>query len=335
MADDDDVRGAPGPEEIFAPTGPRRSSFTPAPDDPETREAAANLFNDDAIAAALSAELARVASGPIPIQRPPVEQPEPVEDAVVAVEPPTVAAPEPQVPEVVPGVVPEVAPEQTAVTEPELDPEPTSAGETPPPAQPGPPAWAASLFGQPQPEPVQSEPVQPPVAADPFAPGDPFAPSAPSFAPSSGPFPPPGDSAPEPASTTFPSSNAEGSSVESADPDALRALYAAAPAPTVPAADAPPPPGYGTPGARRRAADDDGSPTRSAIEELQAQLDQRDREAREYAAWESSMLEVGTPESLAAVEEARTERAGMPPVVPVASAPVPVEEPAAFLLPPV
>jgi purine-cytosine permease-like protein len=98
----------------------------------------------------------------------------------------------------------------------------------------------------------------------------------------------------------------------------------------VPAADAPPPPGYAAPDS------DAGSPTLSAIEQLQAQLDQRDREAREYAAWESSMLEVGTPESLAAVNDARAKRAGMPPVEePAAFLPPPVEEPAAFLPPPV
>src|ERR1700712_3237692 len=82
MADDDDVRGAPGPEELLAPTGPRRSSFTPAPNDAETLQAAANLFDDDAIAEALSAELARVASGPIPIQKPAVQVPEPKPEPV-------------------------------------------------------------------------------------------------------------------------------------------------------------------------------------------------------------------------------------------------------------
>jgi purine-cytosine permease-like protein len=46
------------------------------------------------------------------------------------------------------------------------------------------------------------------------------------------------------------------------------------------------------------------------------------------------MLAVGTPESLAAVDEARAERSGMPPSAPVASPPAPVEEPAAFLAPP-
>src|SRR5580700_7793683 len=81
MADDDDARGAPGVGDIFAPTGPRRSSFTPAPTDAESLEAAASVFDDDEIAAAMAAELSRVASGPIPIQRAVGTQPEwPLED---------------------------------------------------------------------------------------------------------------------------------------------------------------------------------------------------------------------------------------------------------------
>ena len=47
------------------------------------------------------------------------------------------------------------------------------------------------------------------------------------------------------------------------------------------------------------------------------------------------MLEVGTPESLSAVEEARAERAGMPHAAPVATPAAPTEEPAALLPPPV
>ncbi|HEY4269910.1 MAG TPA: hypothetical protein VGM94_17135, partial [Galbitalea sp.] len=70
MADDDDTSDAVGPDELFSPSGPRRSNFTPPTNDAETLEAANNLFNDDAIAAALAAELAKVASGPIPIIRP-------------------------------------------------------------------------------------------------------------------------------------------------------------------------------------------------------------------------------------------------------------------------
>jgi purine-cytosine permease-like protein len=341
MADDDDVRGAPGPEELLSPTGPRRSSFTPAPNDAESLQAAANLFDDDAIAAALSAELARVASGPIPIQRPAVSVPEPAPTAEVEQEAPVALASTETTPVVPAPVVEETVTQEPVTQEPvtqepvtqepaepepfeqvaetgvSASPEPTVAVTPPAVAPQGPPDWATPLFGQPTVS-DQSEAVQSPTTSDPFAP------SSPSFAPSSGPFPPPGDSPPP---TT--------------DPDALRALYSAAPAPTVPAADAPPPPGYAPPDA------DAGSATLSAIEQLQAQLDQRDREAREYASWESSMLEVGTPESLAAVNDARAERAGVtsvdaasaptaPPVEdPAAFLPPPVEEPAAFLPPPV
>jgi purine-cytosine permease-like protein len=71
------------------------------------------------------------------------------------------------------------------------------------------------------------------------------------------------------------------------------------------------------------------------MEQLQAQLDERDREAREYAAWESSMLQVGTPEALAAVEEAQAERAGVAPAQPSPPQPSPPspseEEPIPFL----
>jgi purine-cytosine permease-like protein len=354
MADDDDVRGAPGPEELFAPTGPRRSSFTPAPNDAESLEAAANLFDDDEIAAALSAELARVASGPIAIHRPPVE-PEPAA-AEPAGEPTAEVPPPPVAPAPVPDVAPAAAPEPVAA--------PTPVADLPPaPAAPqGPPDWATPLFSE-QAAAAPSEPAQPP--------SDPFAPSAPSFAPSNGPFPPPGPSAPTPPQSPFfgatapaPLSDSEqiADPAHTADADALRALYAAAPAPTVPPADAPPPPGYesgtpvvpspgvespGTPGdlrPRRRALPDEGAEagTLSALEQLQAQLDDRDREAREYAAWESSMLEVGTPEALAAVDEARTERSGVvqsppepPQAPPVPSTPVPsTPEPATFLPPP-
>ncbi len=98
MADDDDTRDAVGADELFAPSGPRRSNFTPPTNDAETLEAANNLFNDDAIAAALAAELAKVASGPIPIIRPQaVPGPTPAEPEVAA-PPDEPAAPEPVAP---------------------------------------------------------------------------------------------------------------------------------------------------------------------------------------------------------------------------------------------
>ncbi len=43
------------------------------------------------------------------------------------------------------------------------------------------------------------------------------------------------------------------------------------------------------------------------IEQLEAQLRLRDEEAREFSAWESSMIALGTPDALAAVEQARAD----------------------------
>jgi purine-cytosine permease-like protein len=361
MADDNDVRGAPGPEELFAPTGPRRSSFTPAPNDAESLEAASHVFNDDEIAAALSAELARVASGPIAIQRPPVTPAPQVEESIAEtpVEPVTPPA-------VAPEAAPSPAPEPTPEPAPDA-PSPPAPSAPPAAATPqGPPDWATPLFSEPT-EPTEptesSEPTESAAPEPVLPPSDPFAPSAPSFAPSNGPFPPPGPSAPTPAPSPFfgateptdpaAAPNPAPTPAQVADAEALRALYSAAPAPTVPPADAPPPPGYespappaqapvvespSTPGdlrPRRRALPDEGanSGTLSAIEQLQAQLDERDRESREYAAWESSMLQVGTPEALAAVDEARAERSGVAPAQPSPSSP-PAEEPVGFLPPP-
>ncbi|HEX4442103.1 MAG TPA: cytosine permease [Galbitalea sp.] len=372
MADDDgDVRGEPGPDDLLGPPGPRRSNFTPPPTDAESLEAANNLFNDDAIAAALAAELARVASGPIPIQKP--AQP------AAAVPPPVVLAP-PQTPATPPSsfapqsasssfspppvssepatpvasppaavvpsesasqIPPAPAPATPAAPEaaPAADPEPAVRPVSPPAAPSGPPDWASSLFGQPTPT-VRDEtaaPIQ-----------DPFAPSAPPFAPSNGPFPPPSEA------------DASAAPVSTTDAEALRALYRGAPAPTVPPADAPPPPGYESAGfeptgyestvsspgdsgfgsadtrsRRQSLADDASAPaqpeaaspsTLDAIEQLQAQLHLQEQEAREFAAWETSMQAIGTPEALAEVERARAELSGQtPPVVqePPASAPVP------------
>jgi purine-cytosine permease-like protein len=382
MADDDeDVRDGPVPEDLLGPTGPRRSNFTPAPTDVDSLEAANNVFNDDAIAAALAAELARVASTPIPVPKPasppePVvpepspEPPIPEPSAEWTAPEPVSASPEPVVstpdvstpvpvaeqpvgPAPGPERAPEPEPEPQPEPQPQSEPEPPIRPSTPPVAPPGPPDWASSLFGQPTPT-VRDEsaaPVQ-----------DPFAPSAPPFAPSSGPFPPPSEA------------DAAGTS-PTTDADALRALYRGAPAPTVPPADAPPPPGYeppvsnsddasGGPSAdarprRRSLADDDflravsdgtePADTLSVIEQLQAQLHLREQEAREFAAWESSMQAIGTPEALAEVARARAELSGDTPDAsaddtiappppddePVIVLPPPVDEPVTVLPPPV
>jgi purine-cytosine permease-like protein len=75
----------------------------------------------------------------------------------------------------------------------------------------------------------------------------------------------------------------------------------------------------------------------SAIEQLQAQLHLREQEAREFAAWESSMQAIGTPEALAEVARARAELSGEAPQTPTRdpiTPPPPVEEPVAVLPPP-
>jgi purine-cytosine permease-like protein len=365
--DDDDVRAAPGPDELFAPSGPRRSNFTPAPTDADSLEAANNVFNDDAIAAALAAELARVASGPIPIQTPPaVPTASPVLSETVASEPvPVEAAPEVEVPlaaeaaqeapvaEVAAGSAaqPEVA-ESVEPSEPVELSEPVSAAPPTPTAPLGPPDWATPLFGQPTPPPRDESAI----SLD-----DPFAPNAPSFAPSTGSFPPPTDVPAHVADSDVPT----GGLPQTADPEALRELYRGAPAPTVPAADAPPPPGYeapdpsstdptlarsdGRPG-RRSLPDDDAprtlpddaqpSATLNAIEQLQAQLHLREQEAQEFASWESAMQAIGTPEALAEVARARAELSAADPVMPSVPSAPPASEAAAlgdepFVEPPV
>lgn len=73
------------------------------------------------------------------------------------------------------------------------------------------------------------------------------------------------------------------------------------------------------------------------IEQLEAQLRLRDQEAREFSAWESTMLALGTPEAVAAVEQARQEFTDLvpgsaPTVVP--AQPLPAEPVAAPAEPP-
>jgi purine-cytosine permease-like protein len=242
MVDDDDARVNMSPEELLAPPGPRRSSYTPPANDAASLEAAANVFNDDAIAAAMAAELAKIASGPIPIVPAAYRMPAP-----------------------------------TPVT---------------PPSAPSP-----------------AEPVQP-VVDTPLT---------------------------EPVAPVTPAAVAESTAFEAPESETPIPSYLGAPAPTVPPADAPPPPGYedsarylppttvpsvddGDQRPQRQSLDDEEllstfheeSPvtgTLSVIEQLQAQLDLREREAREYSAWESSMLALGTPDALAAVERAQSDLA--------------------------
>jgi purine-cytosine permease-like protein len=233
---DDDALGSVGPEEIFAPSGPRRSNFTPPVNDADAREAASNLFNDDAIAAAMAAELAKVASGPIPIIRP-SEDPAPVPQAVQQPVEPEAQAEQP--------VAEQPGADEPAVSQAPADQPPTGTSfQLPPPAgeQPNtqfaPPAFDAPSFDPTSPpaapryEPPLFGSPAPAAPAPDFTPAPPAAPVS-DFAPSS--FAPP----PAPAEAASPDAPAQAASE---DPD--RALYLSAPAPTVPPADAPPPPGY-------------------------------------------------------------------------------------------
>ena len=420
MADEDDVRGTVGPEELFAPSGPRRSNFTPPTNDAETLEAAANVFNDDAIAAALAAELAKVASGPIPILRPTAAVvPEP-EAQTTPSDQPTSVAPEPvaaptysepeqeEEPEAEPLDLPEPIsahaqqqpaqftqpvepepisePEPARMTEPEPEPESETETETEPAT-----VWSldggpATVADEPQLQPanvIEPEPEPEPEPAPQPAPesrADAAPPSAPapaySWTPASEFVPTSGPTVPAYAAESEPTEQPEAEPWPPA-PEAYAAPidvpppYLGAPAPTVPPADAPPPPGYESLGTsqgyqtptfahsyepawmaaepepvspvesavpplpvqpvapspdvppRRRSLpddellrslrDDDGGSdgTLSAIEQLQTQLELRAREAREYSVWEQSMVALGTPDAMAAVEQTRAEFAGV------------------------
>jgi purine-cytosine permease-like protein len=337
---------APEPEPVVsAPAEPE--VVVSAPLEPEVvapEPGALNIPAPEPVAPALSTEPApapyappAIAPTPAPADDNPwlsVPAPAPdtsvAEDATPAAtlpgesEPPAWGTPEAflapaPVAEPVAAVEPESPPTAEPVTE--IPAEPSASGS--PAAVPqGPPDWATPLFGPPSDSEAttaeeSAAAEEQPAAAQQVAPSDPFAPSAPSFAPSNGPFPPPGDSPPEPTPSPFgpPSPYAQ---PLASDPDALRALYSAAPAPTVPASDAPPPPGYTfDPLAAEQAEppsapEPAGSETLSAIEELQAHLDKVDRESHEYPAW-----------------------APAPPTEePAAYLPPPAEEPAENLAPP-
>lgn len=327
MADDDgDDQGELGPEELFAPTGARRSNFTPPKNDAETLEAAASVFNDDAIAAALSAELAKVASGPISVIRP---------EAIVTPQRFDLPA-EPVAPAAAPPPVPSVAEAAPApVPVPAVEPVPAPAAE---------PVFEAAPPPAPTPAPVAppvAEPVKPPEPAFSWTPAS-------EFVPTSVPAPPAYPTQPAPAEPQQqapepwpPAPEASAAPIDQPPP------YLGAPAPTVPAADVPPPPGYEAPSVPsvpdelrpqrqslddadllRSIGDDDGAAdgTLGAIAQLQAQLELRAQEAQAYSNWEQSMIALGTPDSLAAVDRARAEQAGRVPSVPEPAEPA---EPAA------
>jgi hypothetical protein len=149
MDHDDDPRDLVGPEELLTPPGPRRASYTPPAGDAQSLEAAANIFNDDMIAAAMAAELAKLSSGRPPVISVPV--PEPVAETPASTPPaPEVATPEAVVPEPLVPAAPVI--------------EPTNAGPfplDPPPAEVMLDAVPAPYVGAPPPT-VPAADVPPP-----------------------------------------------------------------------------------------------------------------------------------------------------------------------------
>jgi hypothetical protein len=306
MADyDDDVRGETDAGGPFAPVGPRRSNFTPAPADSVSLEAAAKIFNDDAIAAALAADLARVIGGPSPSTMPiAANPPESAQEPIEAIRP--VASPEPAL-------------------------RPASV------APPAPPYWAAPLFGQPSPV---APSAQPSLVEEPR--------------------------------DEVPNHELPDDDLPDEEPrDEVPPAYVGAPPPTVPPADVPPPPGYEVPqfsfapatlpnepdaASREPAAepaalpippsiqtDDDAriSATLSAIEKLQAQLELRDREAREQAQQDSTWTDGATVEAPFAEttptpvqQPTRLFSIDPPADSPIATLPPPTDQPFSTLPPP-
>ncbi|MDQ1573815.1 MAG: nucleobase:cation symporter, family [Actinomycetota bacterium] len=312
MADDDDARGTVGPDEIFSPSGPRRSNFTPPTNDAESLEAAANLFNDDAIAAALAAELAKVASGPIPIVPP--------------------ADPGPQAPLSFPSAPSPEPWRLDAEADPGLyvgAPAPT----VPPADAPPPPGYESNPRYSPI---TPSEPAQSPFDSlfdPPAAPAPVIAPPAYAAPINQGPLD-------DGTGNVWPVDVEPASLTPTPSPTPTPASSTSAPLPPAAASPAPPiPPAAPSPDQpphRRSLADDEllqslrgigggGDGTLDVIEQLQTQLELRAREAREYAVWEQSMLALGTPDAAAALDQARAEFAGVIGSAPVAPAPSTVD----------
>jgi purine-cytosine permease-like protein len=67
--------------------------------------------------------------------------------------------------------------------------------------------------------------------------------------------------------------------------------------------------------------------TLNVIEELEAQLQLREADARQFTAWETSMLALGTPDAIAALEEVRSEFSGVASVVPPLTSEAPPNPP--------
>lgn len=306
MADDDEVDDQSSFDPTFATAGPRRSTFTPP-----TASTSAGDFgvvaapdtapaehDDDELAAALAADLTRIAPS-IPTVAPvivaPAEpaMPTPAEPAM-----PTPAEPAVSIPV-------EPAPVESAVSTAAAPLEDDLAPAFPPPV---------------------GEPVAPPFAVEPPI-GAPEAPSVHGTA---------AGSVPLVASVPFdltpaPIADSVSQTFDTALP--TPAPWSSFPAPD-PAQAVPLPVPPDRP-VRRSLPDEEllhiadevaehpGS-TLDAIQQLEAQLQLREQEAREFQEWESTMRVLGTPDAIAAVEEARPEFSDVvasaplvPPVAPV------------------
>lgn len=306
---DDGVQDG-GDEDLLAPPGPRRSTFTPPPRDPSSIEHAARVFNDDEIAAALAEQLNRPAPAAAPSAQPEqvwsLDQPAstPVSSAADAVKEEDDYGDEA-------GFQAPVEATPPASIDPKAflylgAPPPTvpALDAPPPPGYEAPPAEVQAYQEPPTEPPAYEEPPvdapsyqEPPIEPPPYqAPPSDFTPVEVPVAdlPT---FPPPSMPQEDESQTRFTAAVAGDDSDGSA-------------------ADA------GTPAAPARperqsladdellltlqsAADNPGA-TLDVIEQLQNQLLLREGEAQAFRDWESSMLALGTPDALAAVEEARS-----------------------------
>ncbi|CAN5369977.1 hypothetical protein BH11ACT4_BH11ACT4_04790 [soil metagenome] len=322
MADDDEVGDGIAFDPTFATAGPRRSTFTPPTGGvspvPETQP----QLDDDALADALAADLSRINTGTVAAAPPPFapravapsgqypapEVPEPEAPApetpapdVPAPETPAPQAPAPQAP-AEPTPVPPLSPAE----------EPLPAPHAVPPASPAPPERPAA----PEPPGPPSSPGLPPVAPEaPAPPAFPAPPATPAPPAPAAPFVSPVPSAPYPSvpptGVAPPAPSAAGASAPWSSfpaPDPAQAV----PLPNRPDPLVPPVPTDDGVTGQPQAAQPERSSTLDMIERLQAQLELRDREARERA--ESSERSAGADAPAGETGAAVGPTAAIPPV---------------------
>ncbi len=288
MADDDETGEVGASVDPIEP-GPRRTTYTPPP------ASEGGVHDDDALADALAAEFARIASGPIPIVPQPSAAETPAEfddeDAVIngppAHEPPAYDPPVvPEYPASAPIEREDAATEPPAPEPPMPEPEPWQPTQWEPPVTEGPaweapagePAWEAPAAGEPAweaPAPEQPEPTE-------WA---------------------------EPALET-PASSAQPAWMNLPAPDPAQAVDLPEGPPQRPVRRSLP--DDQLVGWVDEAAKEPGG-TLNVIEGLESQLRLREEEAREFQAWEQTMRAVGTPDAISEVEEARPEFTGVLP----------------------